>query len=136
MKENLIFKPVNQDEITLYCFMGEAVCKIQALESAISCSITIKKHSTATKAEADKALSKQHMYYTLGKAARLAEKEKLFSWPLQTDLNDFYQRRNWLVHQAMFDNRDDLSSDRPCLYINAVFGKEYFMLRPLYSYSL
>jgi hypothetical protein len=111
MKANLVFKPASQDEITLYCFMGEAVCKIQTLESALSCSITIKKHSTATRAEADKALSKQLRYYTLGKAVQLAEKEKLFSLPLQTDLNDFYQKRNWLVHQTMFEHRDGLSSD-------------------------
>jgi len=110
MKDNYPTKPASQVEIALYCFMGEAVCMIQELESALSTSITIKKNSTATKAEADKALNKQRRY-TLGKAVMLAEQEEFFPLPLQGDLNDFYQRRNWLIHQAMFEDRDNLSSE-------------------------
>jgi hypothetical protein len=110
MNNNHTSKPASQIEITLYCHMGEAVCMIQELESALTASITIKKHSNATWAEADEALNKQR-YSTLGKAVMLAEKESLLPPALQAELNAFYQRRNWLIHQAMFETRDDRSSE-------------------------
>lgn len=77
MDENIVFKPASQSEITLYTLIGEAICMIQILEDALSTAITIKTHSTATKAEADIALDKQRKHYTLGKAVQFAEKEKL-----------------------------------------------------------
>jgi hypothetical protein len=110
MKDNYPFKPASQDEITLYCYMGETVCMIQELESALSVSITIKKHSTATQEEGDKALNKQRRY-TLGTAIQLAQKEKLFPWSLQSALNDFYKRRNWFIHDAMFESKDNRTSE-------------------------
>jgi hypothetical protein len=103
MKENPVFKPASQDEMDLYCFMGEAICKIQILEDALSTSITLKKHSETTKEEADDALAKQRRRYTLGKAVQLSEKEQLYPLPLQKDLNGFYNKRNWLVHQSMVE---------------------------------
>jgi hypothetical protein len=119
MTETPIFKPPSQDEITLYCFMGEAVCMIQELESALSCSITIQKHSTATKEEADVALNKHRKHYTLGKAVKLAEKENLLPLPLQDALNNFYHKRNWLIHEAMFESieyRSDETSMKQLLH--------------------
>lgn len=83
---------------------------IQELESALTASITIKKHSNASRADADEALNKQR-YSTLGKAVMLAEKENLLPPDLQAELNAFYLRRNWLIHQAMFETREDRSSD-------------------------
>ena len=106
MKEKLVFKPANQAEIALYCLMGEALCIIQELEEALSHSITLKKHSAVTKERADEILNEQRSY-TLGKAIKLAGKEKLYLLPLQNDLEDFNQKRNWLVHKAMFESRDD-----------------------------
>jgi hypothetical protein len=69
MGENIVFKPAGQDEMTLYCFMGEAVCMIQELESILSTSIILKRHSTATKAVADEVLMKQRRHYTLGRGS-------------------------------------------------------------------
>jgi hypothetical protein len=42
MEGNFIKIPANQDEITLYCFVGEATWKIQIVEQALSHSITLK----------------------------------------------------------------------------------------------
>lgn len=111
MKNELVAKPASQNEMTLYCFMGEALCMIQELEEALSHSIILKKRYDANKEEADKALSKHRRRYTLGQAVNLAAEEKLYSSLLQGDLIGFYDRRNWLVHRAMFENRDDLYSD-------------------------
>ena len=36
-------KSANQDEINLYCLVGEALCMVQHLEDALSHSITLKK---------------------------------------------------------------------------------------------
>lgn len=118
MKENFAVQPASQDEIALYCYMGEALCMIQELEEALSHSITLKKYSTASREEADQALSKHRKRYTLGQAVQLSDKEKLYALSLQSDLNNFYQKRNWLVHKAMFECRDDLytNSERDELF--------------------
>lgn len=80
---------------------------IQELESALSHSITLKKHHDASKKLANDALIKHHEGHTLGKAIKLAEEENLFSSKLQKDLSDFNKRRNWLIHKAIFETRDD-----------------------------
>lgn len=36
MKQNMNKTPANQDEITLYCLLGEALCKTQIVEQASS----------------------------------------------------------------------------------------------------
>jgi len=106
MKDNFIKKPANQDEIDLYCFVGEALWKTQVVEQALSHSITLKLNSTVTKKEADEFLKKQQGY-TLGKAVNLGDKEKLYSATLQADLYGFLDKRNWLVHKAMHESMDD-----------------------------
>ena len=42
MMKNVKKIPANESEINLYCFLGEALLKIQMLEQALSHSITIK----------------------------------------------------------------------------------------------
>jgi len=107
MKHNLVPKPANQDEVTLYCFMGEAICMIQHVEAALSHAITLKLNSEANKEAADEILNK-HRGYTLGKAIKMSASEKIFVESLQNGLIDFLQERNWLVHKAMFESKDDL----------------------------
>lgn len=107
MKENVVFKPASREEMAFYCVMGEALCMIQELESALSHSITLKKHHAASKKLADDALIKHHEGHTLGKAIKLAEEENLYPMPLQKDLSDFNKKRNWLIHKAIFETRDD-----------------------------
>lgn len=106
MSENIIKIPANENEITLYCFIGEAIWKIQMVEQALSCSITLKMNPAATKEQADKVL-KQHQSYTLGTAVNIASKEKLFDSSLQNELYTFLDQRNWLVHKAMAESHHD-----------------------------
>lgn len=107
MRENLASKPASREEMAFYCVMGEALCMIQELESALSHSITLKKHHAASKKLADDALIKHHEGHTLGKAIKLAEDENLYPLLLQKDLSDLNKRRNWLIHKAVFETRDD-----------------------------
>lgn len=110
MVENTIKIPANQDEITLYCFIGEALCKIQHVEQALSHSITLKMNPAETKERADEIL-RQYQTFTLGKAIKLAVKENLYCLALQEELNSFLVKRNWLVHKAIFESRNDLSAN-------------------------
>ncbi|HMU78581.1 MAG TPA: hypothetical protein PK325_04470 [Cyclobacteriaceae bacterium] len=98
--------PANENEITLYCLVGEAIWKIQAVEQALSCSITLKMNPAATKEQADKVL-KQHQSYTLGMAVNIASREKLYESSLQDELYTFLNLRNWLVHKAMAESHHD-----------------------------
>ncbi|HLK27934.1 MAG TPA: hypothetical protein VKT28_05090 [Puia sp.] len=98
----------NQDEITLYCFVGEALWKIQIVEQALSHSITLKMNPAATKERADEFL-KQHQRYTLGTAIKVAIKEKLYHPSLLDELNAFLDKRNWLVHKAMPESQHGLN---------------------------
>lgn len=100
MKDNITKIPANQDEITLYCFVGEALWKIQIVEQALSHSVTLKMNSAETKERADEFL-KQQQTYTLGRAIKVAMREKLYSLSLQEELNTFLEQRNWLVHKAV-----------------------------------
>ncbi len=108
MKENFIKIPANQDEINLYCYAGEALCKIQLVEQALSHSITLKMNPDETKERADEFL-KQHQSLTLGKAIKIALKEKLYNSSLQDELNAFLGQRNWLIHKAMAESQHGLN---------------------------
>jgi hypothetical protein len=108
MEANVIKIQANQDEITLYCFVGEALWKIQIVEQALSHSITLKMNPAETKERADEFL-KQHQSYTLGTAIKVAIKEKLYDSSLQDELNAFLRQRNWLVHKAMSESHHGLS---------------------------
>lgn len=109
MKENVIKIPANNNEINLYCFIGEAVFKTQIVEQALSYSITLKMNPTETKERADEFL-KQNQRYTLGKAIKIAIKENLYNFSLQDELNAFLQQRNWLVHNVIPGNEEDLNA--------------------------
>ena len=108
MKRNIKKIPANKDEITLYCFVGEALWKIQIVEQALSHSITLKMNPAVTKERAGEFL-KQHQSYTLGKAIKAAIKEKLYDSSLQDELNAFLDQRNWLVHKAMPESKHGLN---------------------------
>lgn len=110
MRENVIKIPANQDEITLYCFVGEAVWKIQMVEQALSHSITLKMNPAETKERADEFL-KQHQSYTLGQAIKFAVREELYSLSLQDELKAFLEQRNWLVHIAMFESQNEINTE-------------------------
>lgn len=106
-------KPANQDEINLYCLIGEALCMVQHLEDALSHSITLKKevkkpYSMPLK-KANELLEK-YRFYTLGQAIKLAKKETMYPESLLQDLSLFLSERNWLVHKCMPQNRDDMYS--------------------------
>lgn len=106
MKGNVVQIPANVDEVTLYCFVGEALWKTQIVEQALSCSITLKMNPAVTKEQADEFLEKQQSY-TLGKAIKIAKAKKLYSSTLEGELNLFLDQRNWLVHKAMPESQHD-----------------------------
>ena len=107
MREKIIKIPANPDEINLYCYLGEALCKIQIVEQALSHSITLKMYPSETKERADEFL-KQHQQYTLGRAIKISAQEKLYDLSLQDTLNAFLKERNWLVHKVIRENQNDL----------------------------
>lgn len=109
MKENVIKIPANNNEINLYCFLGEALLKTQMVEQALSHSITIKMNPAETKERADEFL-KQNQSYTLGTAIKIAIKEQLYNLSLQNELNAFLQQRNWLVHKVICGNEEDFNA--------------------------
>ena len=109
MKENKIRIPVNTNEITFYCFLGEALIKIQMLEQALSYSITIKMNPDETREKADEFL-KKHQRYTLGQAIKTALEKKLFNSAIQDELNSFLEQRNWLVHSVLIGNEEDFNA--------------------------
>lgn len=109
MKDNVIKIPANNNEINLYCFIGEAVLKTQMAEQALSHSITLKMNPAETKERADELL-KQNQSYTLGQAIKIAIKENLYNLSLQDQLSAFLQQRNWLVHKVMCGNEEDLNA--------------------------
>lgn len=109
MRGNGVKIPANVDEVTLYCFVGEALWKIQIVEQALSHSITLKMNPAETKERADEVL-KKYQRFTLGDAIKVAIKEKLYRTSLQEELNAFQKQRNWLVHNAMPENHNALNN--------------------------
>ena len=109
MGKSIIKIPANNDEVTFYCFLGEALFKTQIVEQALSCSITLKMNPTETKERADEFL-KQYQSYTLGQAVKVAIKDNLYSLSLQDELRAFLQLRNWLVHNVVCGIQDDLNA--------------------------
>ena len=94
--------PISKQYITsLYCLIGEAVCMIQHLEGALSCSITLKKDikypHTFTKDKANKYL-KKNQDHTLGRAIKIASEKELYPEILLNKLKNFLNERNWLIH--------------------------------------
>lgn len=109
MKENNIIIPANTIEITLYCYLGEALLKTQLVEQALSYSLTLKMNPDETKEKADEYL-KQSQKYTLGKAINISNKEKLYNFALQDELNAFLKQRNWLIHSVLIGNEENFNA--------------------------
>lgn len=97
-------KPANREEIMLYTHMGEAICKIQMLEQALSHSITVKLNPDANESDANVFLSKQQSL-TFGMVVKLAAKEGAYSDKLQKALEELLAERNWLVHHTMLESQ-------------------------------
>ena len=108
MRENEIVIPVNNSEITLYCYLGEALLKIQMLEQALSYSITIKMNPDETKEKADEFLKKSQKY-TFGQAVNIAKEKKLCNSVLLDEIDSFLKQRNWLVHSVLIGNEEDFN---------------------------
>lgn len=100
-----IMKGANPQEMMLYARMGEAVCRIQIVEQALSHSITVKLNPDANENDANTFLSKQQSY-TLGKVVKLAAKGSVYPDSLQKALEELLAERNWLVHHAMLDSQN------------------------------
>lgn len=109
MEKNVKKIPANTNEITLYCFLGEALIKTQAVEQALSYSITIKMNPEEKKEKADEFLKKQQRY-TLGSAIKIACEKKLFKTAIQEELNSFLEQRNWLVHSVLIGNEENFNA--------------------------
>lgn len=97
-------KPANPEEMMLYARMGEAVCKIQILEQALSHSVTVKLNPDVNESDANVFLSKQQSY-TFGKVVKLAAIEGVYPGRLQKTLEELLAERNWLVHHAMLESQ-------------------------------
>ena len=106
MSEKYIFKQASQQELSLYCFVGESVCAVQHVEDALSHSIVLKKTKPPLRSEADQLLGK-HRSYTLGNAIKIAEQASLYPESLQQELKEFLSERNWLIHKSIAQGRDE-----------------------------
>lgn len=110
MREKVTKIPANPDEITLYTYIGEALCKIQIVEQALSHSITLKMNPAETKEKADVFL-REYQSYTFGKAIKIAHEKGLYSLSIQDELQSFLKQRNWLVHKVILENQHDLLAE-------------------------
>lgn len=112
MPEQYRKKSASQNEINLYCLIGEAVCMAQLLEDALSTSITLKKEvkkpRTISRKEADK-FKEKHRSNTLGSAIKLTRKESILPELLQEALENFVLERNWLIHTSIQNEEEALS---------------------------
>lgn len=107
------YKPrnANQNELALYCLIGEAVCNIQNFEGALSTLITLKINvkypNRISKQEADGFLKKNYRL-PLGQSIDKAKENSLYSDAIFNDLNLIKEERNWLIHKLLHQNLDDM----------------------------
>lgn len=136
MTENYKFKPASEEVLTLYCFVGEAVCAVQHLEDALSHAIALKHNTPSTKSEADERLA-QNRKHTLGRAIGILERESLCKEPVLTKLKDFLDERNWLIHKSIAPGREEWDNleSRPLLIdrIKAVTTHAQILLQAIES---
>jgi hypothetical protein len=112
MSEQHRKKPASQNEVNLYCLIGEAVCMIQILEDALSASITLKKEVKKPgdiPLEEANTLREKYRSYTLGRAIKIAKEAKILPKPLQEALENFISERNWLIHKSIQNENEALS---------------------------
>ena len=113
MSEQHRKKPASQNEINLYCLIGEAVCMVQILEDALSALLTLKwevKIPCTIPLEEANNLREEHRSSTLGQAVKLIIKEKILPTQLQKALKDLVSERNWLIHKSI-QNESDAQSE-------------------------
>lgn len=123
MSENYRFKKASDQEVSLYCLVGEAVCAVQHVEEALSHSIVIKKLRPEIKKEADNLLE-TYRSYTLGKAISIARQEGLYNESLQHELRELLSHGNWLIHKGIAQSRREwdlnVSRDKLMARIKAI----------------
>ncbi|MUI54408.1 hypothetical protein [Aliivibrio fischeri] len=134
MKEQFNSKFASEQEITLYCYIGESVSAIQHLEDCLNHSIVIKSERPKVREEADSLLLK-YRSFTLGKAINLAEKHKLYSELLFKELRSLLSERNWLIHKSISQSRDDWDSnilrEDLLLRIKTISDTSFMLMRKL-----
>ncbi len=103
-------QPVQNDQLNLFVLTGEALCKLQILEDALSHSIALKKDVkipfSLTKKEGDNFVA-QYRKLTLGQAIKMVKEKKLYTNTLINDLHDFLVERNWFIHRFLPEHLDD-----------------------------
>lgn len=110
MIDKINFKEASEKEKTLYCCLGESLCAVQMLEDALSHLIVLKKTEPHEKEVADKLLNKQQ-FYTFGRSIRIAKKESLLPKPLEIELTNLLEERNWLIHESLIGDKNNFKSD-------------------------
>jgi len=106
MSEKHRLKPASQQEMAVYCFLGEAVCMVQHVEDALSHSIALKKAKSRLKSEGDQLLGKYRLL-TLGRAINAAGESCLYPEQLLKELKELLSERNWLIHNSVAYSRDE-----------------------------
>ena len=110
MIEKIRYPKASEKEISLYSLLGESLCAVQILEDALSHSIVIKKIPSDQKKKADELLKKQR-FYTFGRAIKIAKEESLLPKPLENQLSNLLEERNWLIHESITNDKDNYKSD-------------------------
>lgn len=100
--------PTNEDEFLLYAYIGEAVCRIQMVEQALSCWLTMKLNPHVNLQQADDFL-KTFQSYTLGKAIKEGEEQGVLNGDFVKELKLLLTERNWLIHKLIAENQNDLN---------------------------
>lgn len=109
MSENIIKISANEDEINFYCYLGEALFKIQYVEQALLHSITLKLNPDESKKIADEFLDKRKKF-TLGRAINESNKNNIYDSSLRERLNIFLDKRNWLAHGILQEIQHDFNN--------------------------
>lgn len=110
---------ISQKVTDFYTVLGESLHALQLLEDALSHLIVLKKTEPDQKKEADDLLKKQRSL-PFGIALKIAKKESLLPKNLEIELSKLLDKRNWLVHHSVTDNKNDFYSDT---YFNQRFEK-------------
>lgn len=120
MTEKRTHRPASEQEIFLYCHVGEAVCTVQHVEDALSHSIVLKGFAPPSRIEADQCLEK-HRKYTLGKAIGVAKEMAVYSQPILVGLQEFLKERNWLIHSSVAQCSEALKTpEHMALFIDRI----------------
>lgn len=122
MTEKRTHRPASEQEISLYCHIGEAVCTVQHVEDALSHSIVLKGFTPLSRIEADQYLEK-HRKYTLGNAIGIASDKAVYSQPILIWLRGFLKERNWLIHNSVAQGSEALKTpENMDLFIDRIRG--------------